>query len=135
VILDPLRRAIGKRVARAMQEGGEAVVAAHPDETVLQTRLFALPGASELARARVVALIAAADGLSFRDLADTEVLRVDSDRILAVEIAPLTSGAAVRPARVTLLDGGHAEFWIGSTPDEMVDAVVAIRTALGRPAG
>jgi hypothetical protein len=131
-MLDRLRGAIGRRVARAMQEGGEAVVAAHPGETVRQTRLFALPGTSELQRARVVALIADPSGLSFRDLADAEVSRIDADRMLSVEIAPLDTRTPIRPARVGLLDGGHAEFWVGATPDELVDGVVAIRAALGR---
>ena len=53
-----------------------------------------------------------------------------ADRIMAVELAPLSPRSAVRPARVTLLDGPPVDFWVGNQPDQQVDAVVALRSAL-----
>jgi hypothetical protein len=96
--------------------------------------LLTAPGSGRLQRARVVVVLADAGGLSFRDAADAEVVRIDAGRILSIELASLAQRRPVRPAVVTTIDGAF-EFTVGLTPDQLVDAVVALRTALGRAAG
>jgi len=112
----------------------ERLLAAHPGQTIIPTLLLAAPGSGRHQRARVLAVLATADGLSFRDAADAEVMPVEADRILSIELASLAQRRPVRPAVVTTIDGVF-EFTVGLTPDELVDAVVALRTALGRAAG
>ena len=41
----------------------------------------------------------------------------------------------LRPARVTLADGPPVSFLLGVKPDALAEAIVELRTALGRPAG
>lgn len=113
---------------RAQRRGAVNVVNAHPGELVLPTALL---GSS----ARAVALLADGKGLSFRDAADTEVMRIAADRIMSVEFAPLNARSPIRPARVTLIDGAPVDFLLGVPADSQAEAVIAIRTALGRSAG
>ena len=58
-----------------------------------------------------------------------------ADRIISLELAPLQPRARFRPFRVTTIDGATIDFAGPSHPDQQVDAVVALRTALGRAAG
>lgn len=112
----------------------EKLLSAHPGETILPTLLLAAPGSGRLQRARVLAVLAGAGGLSFRDAADAEVMRIEPDRILSIELASLAQRRPIRPAVVATIDGAF-EFTVGLTPDQLVDAVVALRTALGCGAG
>ena len=106
---------------------------AHAGAAVLPTALFEGP-ASPPERARVIAVVADRRGLSFRDRLDAEVLRVDADVILSLELAPLAPRGP-RPARLERIDGPPLAFWAGATPDQQLDTIVALRTALGRPLG
>ena len=119
---------------RTEAAAANAVVSAHPGATILRTALRDFPGLSKRDRDRVVVVLADRSGLSFRDTADVDVARVRADAVLSIELAPLDRGAPVRPAVVTTLDG-VVRFTVGVTPDQQLDAVVAIRTALGRPSG
>lgn len=120
---------------RRDRDAANAVLAAHPGETILGTGLIAFEDSTRQDRARVVAVLADRSGLSFRDRADVEVVKLAADRILGIELAPLNSRSAIRPARIALGDGAPVEFFVGSQPDAQAEAVVAIRTALGRHAG
>jgi hypothetical protein len=82
----------------------------------------------------VIAVAADRRGLSFRDHDDREVLLVPPERILSLELAPLVPGQGLRPLRATTIDGA-IDFTGPAGPDAQVDAVVALREALGRPAG
>ena len=110
------------------------LVDAHAGEVARATAVREFPGADVRDLRRVVLLVASRDGVSFRDLQDSEVMRIPADRILSVELGPLQQRQLVRPAVVTTLDG-EARFTVGITEDQQLDAIVAIRTALGRPAG
>lgn len=119
-------------IRRLLQRATDQVIAAHPDETVLRTALLSAESVARRRRGSVVVVTASGDGLSFRDPADREVLRIAAGDILSLELAP--HGRAIRPAVVATLDG-PVEFFIGATPDQQVDAIVALRQALGRPLG
>lgn len=122
-------------ILRQDRAAGEAILAAHPGETILPTSLFASEGVTRAERARVGLVLADRRGLSFRDRTDTEVLHVGADRILSIELGPLPPRMAIRPAIATLVDGPPISFWVGAQPDQQAEAVVALRTALGRAAG
>ena len=112
-----------------------SVLAAHPGEVAVPARLFVASGTTAGQRGRTLVLLADRGGLSFRDGADEEVVGIAADRIMSVEFAPLNFRSAVRPARVALLDGAPVDFFLGVPADAQAEAVVAIRTALGRSAG
>ncbi|MGN6502501.1 MAG: hypothetical protein ACTHKX_06315 [Pseudolysinimonas sp.] len=116
--------------ARALAQ----LVASHPGQTVRPTSLREFPGLGRVEQTRVVLVVAGPDGLSFRDLHDAEVARVLAERILSLELAPLQPRQPVRPAILTTVDG-TVRFTVGVTDDQRLDAIVAIRTALGRAAG
>ena len=63
------------------------------------------------------------------------MLLVPADSILSLELAPLVPRSPVRPFRVTTIDGGTYDFTGPMGQDAQVDAVVALRRALGRSAG
>jgi hypothetical protein len=118
---------------RAMRTDASRVLAAHPGEVAFPTRVSSWPG-DRADRDGVIVVVADRRGLSFRDHADREVLLVPADRILSLELAPLVPRAPLRPFRVTTIDG-DIDFSGPMTPDAQVDAVVALRQALGRAAG
>ena len=63
------------------------------------------------------------------------MLLVPADRIMSLELAPLDPRGAVPAVPVvTTIDGPDRLLGPG-TADAQVDAMVALRTALGRPAG
>jgi hypothetical protein len=110
------------------------LVAAHAGQTARATAVREFPGVDRRDLLRVALVVADREGLSFRDLRDVEVVRLPADRILTVELAPLQPRQPFRPAVVTTLDG-PVRFTVGATSDQQLDGIVAIRTALGRPAG
>ena len=120
---------------RVLMRGIRDVRAAHPGELVIATGLMEAEGWSAAQRVPVIAVVANADGLSFRDRADHEVLMVPSDEILSLELSPLNPRSRTRPVRVERLSGGPVAFLAGSTPDEQVEAIIALRSTLGRAAG
>jgi hypothetical protein len=120
---------------RAMRADTARVLAAHPDSTAFPTGIVAWPDGDRAARESVVAVVADRNGLSFRDHEDREALLLPADRIMSLELAPLERRARFRPLRVTSIDGGTFDFLGPATPDAQVDAVVALREALGRKAG
>lgn len=125
------------RVVWDLRRAGDAaarVRAAHPDSLVLPTALVAADLPRRALR-RVAAVVADRDALSFRDRDGGEALRVAAASILSLELGPMIPGSAVRAARVEHLDGPAVEFWAGATPDQQLDTIVALRTALGRPIG
>jgi hypothetical protein len=89
-------------------------------------------GASRSERARVLAVLANAGGLSFRDRADTEVVRIAAASILSIELAPAGGRTPLRPAVVTRADGSPVRFTVGANDDQRAEAVVALRAALRR---
>ena len=111
------------------------VVAAHEGDVVFPTLVVSWPGGDRRVGARVIALVADGSGISLRDRADREVLLLPADEILSVELAPLTR-SAFRPFRIATLQQGTLDLAMSQVrPDDQVDAVVSLRTALGRPAG
>ncbi|MEO8095449.1 MAG: hypothetical protein ABI632_11010 [Pseudolysinimonas sp.] len=122
-----------RRGIRADRAAVERIVASHPGSVVRPTGLSGQPGMSRAQRSRVVALIADRSGLSFRDAADAEVLKVPADGILSLELGPMNG--RIRPAQVTRLDGPTVEFFVGASEDRQLDTIVAVRKALGRPTG
>jgi hypothetical protein len=119
---------------RTERAAARAVVDAHPGETARIVGLAAREGSTAAERARVVAVVAGREGLSLRDRADAEVLHLAADRILSIELGPMVPRRA-RPVRIELIDGAPVELWAGADEDRLLDTVVALRTALGRPAG
>jgi hypothetical protein len=120
---------------RAARRAAEAVVAAHPGRTAMVAGITEREGSTRSERARVVAVTADRGGLSFRDRSDIEVLHLAAGSILSLELAPLDPRTRLRPARVTLADGAPVSFWLGVKPDALAEAIVELRTALGRAAG
>lgn len=110
------------------------LVDAHAGEVARPTAVREFPGVDGRDLRRVVLVVAGPQGLSFRDLTDAEVARMPADRILSVELGPLQQRQLSRPAVVTTLDG-PVRFTVGLTEDQQLDAIVAIRAALGRPTG
>ncbi len=119
---------------RAMREDASRVLAAHQGSVAYPSGISSWPGAERVDRESVIAVVADRRGLSFRDHEDREVLLVPADRIMSLELAPLEPRARFRPFRVTTIDA-TIDFSGPAKPDEQVDAVVALRTALGRAAG
>jgi hypothetical protein len=117
---------------RAMRADSARVVAAHPDSAAFPTGIVMWPEGDRAKRESVIAVVADQSGLSFRDHEDREVLLLPADRILSLELAPLERRARFRPLRVTSIDGGTFDFLGPANPDAQVDAVVALRQALGR---
>jgi hypothetical protein len=109
-----------------------AIVAAHPEKFGLVTGLVEHEGTSRSDRARVVAVLADRDGLSFRDSSDAEVVQVAASRIMSLELAPHEPRARFRPAHVKLIDGPPVAFWVGADQDRQAETIVALRSALGR---
>jgi hypothetical protein len=119
---------------RARVRAVARLVEAHAGATARPTSLRESPGLDARGLRRVVLLVAGREGLSFRDLQDVEVVRIPADRILSVELGPLQQRQAFRPAVVSTLDG-PLRFTVGLSEDQQLDGIIAIRTALGRPAG
>ncbi len=117
---------------RVFMGGLRRVREAHPDELVIATGLTEAGDWSAAQRVPVIAVVAGPDGLSFRDGADREVLQVAAADILSLELAPLNPRSRARPVRVERLSGGPVAFLAGSTPEQQLDSVIALRTALGR---
>jgi hypothetical protein len=120
---------------RAMRADATRVVAAHSGSVAFPTTITSWPQLDKAERESAIALVAEPRGLSFRDQDDREVQLVPADRIMSLELAPLEPRARFRPFRVTTIDGATIDFSGPSSPDQQVDAVVALRTALGRSAG
>jgi hypothetical protein len=120
---------------RRMRADGARLLAAHEGSAAFLSGIAAWPGENRAVRQRVIAVVASRAGLSFRDHEDVEVLAVPADRILSLELAPFQLRRGVRPFRVTTIDGETIEFTGPFMGDDLVDAVVALRTALGRAAG
>jgi hypothetical protein len=122
-------------LVRRSVDGVRRIREAHPGEVVLATGLVDAGDLTPLERGRVVAVIADAGGLSFRDGADAEVLSVPVGDILSLELAPLNPRSRMRPLRLERLGGSPIAFWAGSTEDQLLESVIALRTALGRSPG
>jgi hypothetical protein len=120
---------------RRMREDSLRVAAAHPDAVAFPSGIAAWPGTDRSERESVVAVAADGRGLSFRDHDDREVFLVPPDRILSLELAPLEPRSRFRPFRATTIDGATIDFTGPASPDAQVDAVVAMRAALGRATG
>jgi hypothetical protein len=120
---------------RSQQRAAQRVAAQHPDALVARSTLYKLEGSTRTDRERVIAVVADRAGLSFRDRADAEVVRVAADLILSLELAPHDLRTRFRPALLTRVEGPPVSFWAGATPDVAAETVVALRTALGRPEG
>lgn len=119
---------------RAIRSDAKRVVAAHPDAVAFPTSVSSWPGTDRADRESVIVVVGDRRGLSFRDRADREVLLVPPDRIMSVELAPFVPLSASRPFRVTTVDGTF-DFNGPRNSEAQVDAVVALRRALGRAAG
>lgn len=119
---------------RAMRADAARVLSAHSGSVAFPVTIVSWPGAERAERESVIVVAADLRGLSFRDHDDREVLLVPPDRIMSLELAPLEPRARFRPFRVTTIDGA-IDFSGPAKPDEQVDAVVALRTALGRQPG
>lgn len=117
---------------RRIREDSLRVVAAHPDAVAFPSGIASWPGVERVERENVVAVAADARGLSFRDHDDHEVFLVPPDRIMSLELAPLVPRSRFRPFRVTTIDGATIDFTGPAGQDAQVDAVVALRSALGR---
>ncbi|MEO5921496.1 MAG: hypothetical protein ABIQ01_10195 [Pseudolysinimonas sp.] len=133
LVLFGLNIALVFRTLRLIRADAARVVAAHPGEVAFPSQLISWLGGARTERDSVVAITADRRGLSFRDQDDREVLLVEPERIMSLELAPLEP-RRVRPFRVTTIDG-VIDFSGPAKPDEQVDAIVALRTAIGRPAG
>lgn len=121
-------------LVRRSVDGVRRVRESHPGEVVLATGLAEAGEVPPLQRAGVIAVIADAGGLSFRDRTDAEVLLVPAADILSLELAPLNPRSRMRPLRLERLGGSPVAFWAGTTEDQQLDAVIALRTALSRAA-
>ncbi len=117
---------------RAMRADAARVVAAHPGVVAVPSVVTSWPQLEKADRQRIVVLVADRRGLSFRDHEDREVQLVPAEQIISLELAPLEPRARFRPFRLTTIDGGTIDFSGPVKPDDQVDAVVALRTALGR---
>jgi hypothetical protein len=117
---------------RTMRADAVRVVAAHAGSVAFPTGIASWPGSQRGERDSVIAVTADGRGLSFRDHENHEVLLVPAERILSLELTPLVPGSRFRPFRVTTSDGVVIDFSGPVRPDEQVDAVVALRDALGR---
>jgi hypothetical protein len=126
---------VASSLVRRSVDGVRRVREAHPGEVVLATGLIEAEGPASVRRAAVVAVVADRPGLSFRDARDDEVLMVPAESILSLELAPLNPRSRMRPLRVEHLGGAPIVFWAGTTEDQQLESVIALRTALGRSAG
>lgn len=120
---------------RAMRADSARVVGAHPDSVAIPSVITSWPQLERDERASIIAVAADHRGLSFRDHDDREVRLIPADHVMSVELAPLEPRARFRPFRVMTVEGETIEFSGPLKPDDQVDAVVALRTALGRSAG
>jgi hypothetical protein len=130
-----INTALGLWTFRAMRADATRVLAAHAGSVVFPTTITSWPQLERAEFQSAIALVAEPRGLSFRDHEDHEVQLVPADRIMSLELAPLEPRARFRPFRVTTIDGATIDFSGPSSPDAQVDAVIALRTALGRAAG
>jgi hypothetical protein len=110
------------------------VVASHEGSVVFPTTVLSWPGDDRTERESVIVVVADERGLSFRDHEDREVLLLPADRVMSLDLAPLVPRSPVRPFRAKTVDGVF-DFSGPMRPDAQVDAVVAMRQALGRSAG
>lgn len=111
------------------------VVDAHEGAVVFPTLVVRWPQSARRTRGAVIAFVVDRAGISLRDRDDREVLLLAADGILSIELGPLTR-SAFRPLRVTTIDNGELDLAMSQVrPDDQVEAVVAVRSALGRPAG
>lgn len=115
--------------------GVRGIHEAHPGVLVLPTGLVDAGNLLPTRRAAVVAVLADRAGLSFRDRSDAEVLLVPAEEIMSLELAPLNPRSRVRPLRVEQVGGAPIAFWAGTTEDQQLASIIALRAALGRPAG
>jgi hypothetical protein len=125
--------ALALRTFRMMRADSARVLAAHAGSVAFPSGIASWPGSDRAQRESIIAVTADRRGLSFRDDRDHEVLLVPADRDLSLELAPLEP-RRIRPFRVTTIDM-TVDFTGPPAPDAQVDAIVALRTALGRPAG
>ncbi|MEQ1736520.1 MAG: hypothetical protein ABL886_08965 [Rhodoglobus sp.] len=117
---------------RGMRLDAARVVAAHPG--AIPSVITSWEQLAKDERESIIAVVADRRGLSFRDHDDREVQLIPADHILSLELAPLEPRARFRPFRVTTTNGA-IDFSGPAKPDDQVDAVVALRTALGRQPG
>ncbi len=120
---------------REVRADATQVLAAHEGDVAFPSGVTSWPGADRDERESVIVVVGDERGLSFRDHDDREVLLVPADEIMSLELAPLAPRSPVRPFRVTTIDGRTFDFTGPLRPDAQVDAVVALRQALGRSAG
>lgn len=119
-------------LVRSIRSDAANVVAAHPGAVVFPSGIASWSQGQPAERESVVAVVADRQGLSFRDHRDREVLLVSAGSILSLELAPLDPRARFRPFRIETIDRGTIDFTGPAGPDAQVDAVVALRSALGR---
>ena len=110
------------------------VVAAHEGSVAFPTTVLSWPGDGREERESVIVVVADERGLSFRDHEDREVRLIPANRVMSIDLAPLVPRSPVRPFRAKTVDGGF-DFSGPMKPDAQVDAIVAVRQALGRKAG
>ena len=119
-------------ILRSEREAIRRVLAAHPDQLAMATAVVAWPSGDPALRRRVVALVADRSGISLRDRSDAEVVLLAADRILSIDMAPQTR-MAFRPFRIQTVEHGTLDLAMSQLrPDDQVDAVVALRGAVGR---
>jgi len=132
IVLLAVNFGVSYLVLRSEREAMRRVVAAHPDAFAMATAVVAWASGDPAARRRVVALVADRSGISLRDRSDQEVALLPADEILSIDLAPLTR-TAFRPFRVATAGHGTLDLAMSQVrPDDQVDAVVALRGALGR---
>jgi hypothetical protein len=117
---------------RAEARAVTALIAAYPETMARPTSLTTFGDLRRPQLQRVGVVFADRSGLSFRTPSDAEVARVDADRILSIELAPLDRRVPIRPAVVTTIDGSPVAFTVGANQDAQAEAIVALRKALGR---
>lgn len=122
------------QLVREVRADATRVLAAHEGSVAFPSGVTAWPGTDRAERESVIVVVGDERGLSFRDHADREVQLVPADRIMSLELAPLAPRSPLRPFRVTTIDGTY-DFTGPMKPDAQVDAVVALRQALGRSVG
>ena len=119
-------------LARRARTSVQTIVASRPDALVLATAVIAWDASDPVARRRVIALVADRSGISLRDAAGAEVAMIPASDILAIDLAPL-GRTAFRPFRIQTAGHGILDLAMSQVrPDDQVDAVVALRSALGR---
>ncbi len=118
------------RLMVAVRGDALRVVAAHEGAVAFPTTVVSWPGDDREERESVIVVVGDERGLSFRDHDDREVRLVPPDRVMSVDLAPLAPRSPFRPFRAKTVDGVF-DFSGPSKPDAQVEAVVALRAALG----